>query len=101
MAEVRQWPTFNYASATLFLTKKQRKDLAKERRKGKAVRGTCSRRREEQTKVIVVSNCAEDSAASFDIGRVSDPGTVGTQPMRVAKLHRRIVVDASNSSDLS
>ena len=42
MAEVRQWPTFNYASANLFLTKKQRKELAKERRKGKAVRGTCS-----------------------------------------------------------
>ena len=99
MAEVRQWPTFNYASANLFLTKKQQKELAKECRKGKVVRGTCSTRREEEIKVTVVSNCAEDSAASFDIGPVSDPGMVRTQPMRVAKLHRRIVVDASNSSD--
>ena len=99
MAEVQQWPTFNYASANLFLTKKLRKELAKECWKGKAVRGTCSTRREEETKATVVSNCAEDSAASFDIGPVSDPDTIQTQPMRVAKLHRRIVVDASNSSD--
>ena len=99
VAEVRQWPTFNHASANLLLAKKQQKPLAKERRKGKAVRGTCSRRRQEETKVIVVSNCAEDSTVSFDMGPVSDPGTVRTQPMRVAKLHGRIVVDSSNSSD--
>ena len=99
MAEVRQWPTFDYASANLFPIKKQRKELAKECQKGKAVRGTCSTRRVEETNGTVVSNCAEDSAASFDIGPVSDPGTVRTQPMHVAKLHRRIVVDASNSSD--
>ena len=99
MVEIRQWPTLNYASVNLFLTQKQRKELAKERRKRKALRRTCSTRWEEETKVIVVSNCAEDSAASFDIGLVSDPGTVRTQPMRVAQLHRRIVVDASNSSD--
>ena len=99
MAEVQQWPAFNCASANLFLTKKQRKELAKERHKGKAVRGTCGTRREEATKMTVVSNCAEDSAASFDIGRVSHPDTIRAQPMRVAKLHRRIVVDASNLSD--
>ena len=99
MAEVWQWPTFNYASANLFLTKKQRKELAKERWKGKAVRGTCSTRREEETKMTVVSNCAKDSAASFDIGPMSDPGTVRTQPMRVAKLHKHIVANASNSSN--
>ena len=100
MVEVRQWPTFNYASVNLFLTKKQRKQLAEERRKGKGVRGTCSARLQEETTVTVVSNFAEDSAASFDIGYVSDPGMVRTQPMCVAKLQRRIVVDASYSSDL-
>ena len=56
-------------------------------------------RREEETKVTVVSHCAEHLAASFDIGPVLDPDTVRTQPMRAAKLHRRIVVDASNSLD--
>ena len=64
MAEVRQWPTFNYTSTNLFLTKKQQKQLAKERQKGKAVRGTCSTRWQDETKVTVVSNCAQD-AASF------------------------------------
>ena len=88
----------SYASANLFLTKKQRKELAKERRKGKVVRGTCSTRWEEETEVTVESNCAADLAGSFDIGRVSDPGTVRMQPMRVAQLHMRNVVDASNSS---
>ena len=97
MAEVRQWPTLNYASVNVFQTKKQRKELVKECGKGKAVRGTCSTRREEKTRVTVVSKCAKTAAASFDIGRVSDPGTVGTKAMRVAKLHRRIVGDASNS----
>ena len=97
MAEVRQWPTFNYASANLFLTQKQQKQLAKEHGKGKAVGGG----QEEETKVtlLVLSNYAEDSAASFEIGPVCDSGTVWTQPMCVAKLHRRIVVDASSSSD--
>ena len=95
----RQWPTFNYACANLFLTKKQWEQLAKERGKGKVAGGTRSTRREEETKVTVVSNYAEHSALSFDIGPVFDSGTVRTQPMRVAKLHRHIVVDASNSSN--
>ena len=56
-------------------------------------------RREEGTKATLVSNSAEDSAASFDISRVSDLATVRTQPMHVAKLHKHIVADASNSSD--
>ena len=55
-------------------------------------------RREEETKVTVVSKYAEYSAASLDIASAADPGTVRTQPMRVAKLHRRIVVDARNWS---
>ena len=33
MAAVRHWPTYNYASANPYLTKKQRKQLAKERAK--------------------------------------------------------------------
>ena len=49
--------------------------------------------------MTVVSNCAEDSAASFDICPASDSGTVHTQPMCVAKLHRHTVVHASNSLD--
>ena len=84
MAEVRQWPTFNYASANLFLTKKERKELAEEHRKGKAMRGTCSTRQEVETKVTFLSNCAEDSAASFDIGSLSDPRTVQTHACRQA-----------------
>ena len=48
-------------------------------------------------KVTVVTNNAEDSTASFDIGLVSDSATQQTQPMRAVKLHRRIVVDANNS----
>ena len=99
MAAVRHWPTFNYASANPYLTKKQRKDLAKERPKGKAVVGKHSTTREQGTKVTVVTNSAEDSAASFDIAPVSDSATQRTQPMRAVKLHRRIVVDANNSSD--
>ena len=98
MPEGRQWPTFNYANANVFLTKKQRKEVTKERRKGKAVRGTCSTRQSEETNVIVVSNCAQDLAASFDIGPVSDPGKVETQPIRVAKVHGRFAVDANNSA---
>ena len=47
----------------------------------------------------MVTNSAEDSAASFDIGPVSDSATQRTQPMRAVKLHRRIVVDANNLSD--
>ena len=96
MAEVQQSPIFNYAGVNIFLTKKQRKQWAK----GKAVRGMRSTRREEETKVIVVSNGAEDCATSFDIGHVYDSGTLQTQPMRVAKLHGRIVADASNSQAL-
>ena len=75
MAAVQQWPTFNYASANPYLTKKQRKQLAKERAKGKAVVGKHSTNREQGTKVTVVTNSAEDSAASFDIGPVSDSAT--------------------------
>ena len=99
MAAVRHWPTFNYASANPYLTKKQRKQLAKERAKGKAVVGKHSTTRELGKKVTVVTNSAEDSAASFHIGLVSDWAPQRTQPMCVVKLHRRIVVDASNSSD--
>ena len=55
--------------------------------------------REQGTKVTVVTNSAEDSAASFDIGPVSDSAAQLTQPMRAVKLHGRIVVDVSNSSD--
>ena len=51
------------------------------------------------TKVTMVTKSAEDSAASFDIGPVSDSAPQRSQPMRAFKLHRRIVVDASNSSD--
>ena len=94
MVVVWQWPIFNYATTNLFLTPRQRKELAKECGKGKAVGG----RREENTKVTMVSNCAKDSSGSFDNGHVSDSGTVGTQPMCVAKLPRQIVVDASHSS---
>ena len=47
----------------------------------------------------MVSTCAEDSVASFDIGPVFDAGTLRTQPMRVARLHRHIVADANNRSD--
>ena len=39
-----------------------------------------------------MSNCAEDSAASFHIGLVSDSGMVWTQPIQVAKLHTHILV---------
>ena len=39
MAAVRHWPTFKYASENPYLTKKRRKQLAKERAKGKAVVG--------------------------------------------------------------
>ena len=99
MAAVRHWPTYNYASANPYLTKKQRKQLAKERAKGKAVVGKHSTTCEQGTKVTVVTNSAEDSAASFDIGPVSDSATQRTQPMRAVKLHRRIVVDANNLSD--
>ena len=99
MAAVRQWPTFNYASANPYLTKKQRKQLAKERAKGKAVVGKHSTTREQGTKVTVVTNSAQDLAASFDIGPLSDSATQRTQPMRAVKLHRRVVVDANNSSD--
>ena len=49
--------------------------------------------------MTVVSNSAEDLAASFDIGPVSHSATARTQLMPAAKLHRRIVVHASNSSD--
>ena len=72
MAAVRQWPTFNYVSANPYLTKKQREQFAKERAKGKAVVGKHSTAREQGTKVTVVTNSAEDSAASFDVGLVSD-----------------------------
>ena len=96
MADVWQWPTFNDATANLFRTNKQRRELAKKRRKGKVVRGTCSTRREEETKVTVVSNSPVESSASFDICPVSDLATVRMQPMRVAKPHRRMVVDAGN-----
>ena len=99
MAAVRHWPTFNYASANPYLTKKQRKQLAKERAKGKAVVGKHSTTREQGTKVTVVTNTAEDSAASSDIAPVSDSATQRTQPMRAVTLHRRIVVDANNLSD--
>ena len=99
MAEVRQWPTFNYASANLFRTKKQRKKLGEERRRGRAVRRRCGTRQERETKVTIVSNCAEASVASFDIGPLSHQGTIRAQPMRVATLHRCIVVDASNLLD--
>ena len=99
MVAVRQWPTFNYASGNPYLTKKQRKQLAKEQAKGKAVVGKHSTTREQGTKVTVVTNRAEDSAASFDIGLVSDSATQWTQPMHAAKPHRRIVVDANNSFD--
>ena len=99
MAAVRQWPTFNYASANPCLTKKQRKRLAKERAKGKAVVGKHSTTREQGTKVTVVTNNTEESAASFDIGPLSDSATQRTQPMRVVTLHRRIVVDANKSPD--
>ena len=78
MAEVQQWPTLNYANANLFQTKKQWKQLAEERWKGKAVRGTCSTRQQEETKETVVSNCAQGSPASFDASPVSNPGTVPT-----------------------
>ena len=101
IADARRRPTFNYANAALFQSKRQRKELAKGRRKGEAVRGTCITGRDEETKVLFVSNCAEDSAASFNIGRVSHPGTVRTQPMSVAKMHGHILVDASNSSALT
>ena len=63
MVEVQQWPTFKYASANPFQNKKQRKQLAKQR--SKLVRATLSTRREEGTKVTVVSNSAQDSAASL------------------------------------
>ena len=99
MAAVRHWPTFNYASANPYLTKKHRQQLAKERAKGKAVVGKHSTTREQGTNVTVVTKSAEDSAASFDIGPVSDSATQRTQPMRPVKLHRRIVVDANNSQD--
>ena len=56
MVEVREQPTFNYASANLFLAQQQRKQLAKERGKGKVVGG----RQEEKTKVTLVFNCAEE-----------------------------------------
>ena len=99
MAAVRQWPTFNYASANPCLTKKQRKQFAKERAKDKVVVGKHSTTREQGTKVTVVTNSAEDSAASFDIGRASDSATQRTQPMRAVKLHKRIIVDTNNSPD--
>ena len=92
MAAVRHWPTFNHASDP-YLTKKQRKQLAKERAKGKAVVGKHSTTREQGTKVTVVTNSPGDSAASFDIGPVSDSPTQRTQPMRAGKLQTRIVVD--------
>ena len=62
----------------LWLNKKR----TKERRKGKLVRGTLGTRQEEGTKVTVVSNSAEDSAAFFDIGCVFDSRTVRMQPIR-------------------
>ena len=55
MAAVRHWPTYNYASANPYLTKKQRKQLAKERAKGKAVVGKHSTTCEQGTKVTVVT----------------------------------------------
>ena len=57
--------------------------------------GKHSTTREHGTKVTVVTNSAEDSAASFDIGPVSDWAPQWTQLMRAVKLHRRIVVDAN------
>ena len=98
MAAVRHWLTFNYASANPYLTQKQRKQLAKERSKGKAVVGRPSTSREQGTKMTVVTNGAEDSTASSDIGPVSDSTMQRIQPMRVVELHRCIVVDAKNSS---
>ena len=99
MAAVRHWPRVNHGSANTYLTKKQRKQLGKERAKGKAVVGKHSTTCEQGTKVTVVTNSAEDSAASFDVGPLSDSATQRTQPMRATKLHRGIVVDANNSSD--
>ena len=48
MAAVRHRPTFNDANANPYVTKKQRKQLAKERAKGKAVVGKHSTTREER-----------------------------------------------------
>ena len=98
MAAVRHWPIFNYASANPYLSQKQRKQLAKERSKGKVVVGRHSTSREQGTKMTVVTNGAEDSTASFDIGPMSDSTTQRLQPMRAVKLHRCIVVDANNLS---
>ena len=48
----------------------------------------------------LVADCPEDSTTSFDVGSMCDLGRVCTQPMRQAKLHRSIVVDANLSYDL-
>ena len=48
MSQARQWPTFNYASAKRFLNKKkQRKILAKQRKKDKSVWDTLGTVQEE------------------------------------------------------
>ena len=49
-----------------------------------------------ETKVTRVSNCAQDASVSFDISHMSHLDIIWMQPMRVAKLNKRIVVDASN-----
>ena len=59
--------------------------------KSKAVVGKHSTTREQGAKVPVVTNSAEDAAASFDIGAVSDSATQRTQPMRVVELHSALL----------
>ena len=57
------------------------------------MRGTLTIWWQELTKLRVVLNSAEDSAASLDIGLASHHATVQTQPMRAAKLPGCIAVD--------
>ena len=51
------------------------------------------------TRMSLVANSAEDSAASY-AAPIFDVGTVHSHPMREARLQRHIVVDANLSSHL-
>ena len=95
------WSTFSYVSVGSFVPSRQRRAEAKAQRRAKRKSRVCTVQDAQQVLVVPDPSQVDSSAEYVPPGHVpeEDGSVQRILPMRSAKLHRRIVVDAGDSSE--
>ena len=98
---LQRWPMFSYVSVDSFVPSRQRRAEAKAHRRAKRMGMECTVQDAQQV-LVVPDPLHVDSAAQYVPPRhipEADGSARRILPMRLAKLHRRIVVDAEDLSE--